>query len=184
MANNFDARAFQGRLERLEALLRQVERLADPAAKSCARELVQAVLDLHMEALERLFDRISASGERAAGLLDDCARDEVIAGLLLLHGLHPHSVEDRVRQALEQARPYLRSHGGNVELLEVQGEVVRLRLEGSCHSCPSSAVTMQQTIEEAIYARAPEVTTVEVEGMPEDAPLVEDDRARMTLPLV
>jgi Fe-S cluster biogenesis protein NfuA len=104
----------------------------------------------------------------------------VVGGLFLLHGLHPLGVEDRVRQALEGVRPYLRSHGGNVELLGVSDGVVRLRLNGSCHSCPSSAVTMQQTIEEAIYGKAPEVTAVEVEGAPE----AEDGRARMALPLV
>ena len=47
--------------------------------------------------------------------------------MLLLQGLHPFEVEDRVRQALESVRPYLRSHGGNVELIEVDG-IARLRL--------------------------------------------------------
>ncbi len=61
-------------------------------------------------------------------VLDTCAGDEVVAGLLLLHGLHPLDVETRVRQALESVRPLLRSHGGNVELLEVREGVVRLRL--------------------------------------------------------
>ena len=73
-----------------------------------------------------------------------------MGGLLLLHGLHPLDLEARVRQALDKVRPYLRSHGGNVELLGVDEGVVRLRLEGSCHGCPSSAATMRQTIEEAI----------------------------------
>jgi Fe-S cluster biogenesis protein NfuA len=117
-------------------------------------------------------------------LLDACARDEVVGGLLLLHGLHPLDVETRVRQALEQVRPYLRSHGGNVELLGVDGGVVRLRLEGSCHSCPSSSATMQQTVEEAIYGKAPEVTAVEVEGMAEAAPAPETERGRVALPIL
>ena len=107
----------------------------------------------------------TAAGEAGAAILDACARDDVVGGLLLLHGLHPLDLEARVRQALEQVRPYLRSHGGNVELLGVGDGVVRLRLEGSCHGCPSSAVTMKQTIEEAILAKAPDVTAVEVEGL-------------------
>jgi Fe-S cluster biogenesis protein NfuA len=182
MSSPFDARAFQARLERLDALLREVERFPDPAARAHVRETVQAVLDLHGAGLERLLDHLAAAGEAGAAALDACARDDVVGGLLLLHGLHPLGVADRVRQALEGVRPYLRSHGGNVELLGVSDGVVRLRLNGSCHSCPSSAVTMQQTIEEAIYGKAPEVTAVQVEGTP--AAEAEDGRARMALPLV
>jgi Fe-S cluster biogenesis protein NfuA len=84
-----------------------------------------------------------------------------------LHGLHPLDTETRVRQSLDDVRPYLQSHGGNVELIEIDGGTARLRLHGSCHSCPSSAVTMKQTVEEAILARAPDVTAVEVEGLAE-----------------
>jgi len=88
-----------------------------------------------------------------------------------------------VRQALEEVRPYLRSHGGNVELLGVEGEVVRLRLVGSCDSCPSSAVTMKQTIEEAIFGTAPEVAAIELEK-PAEAPPVLDGGARLALPII
>jgi Fe-S cluster biogenesis protein NfuA len=80
-------------------------------------------------------------------------------------------------------RPYLRSHGGSVELLGVDDGVVRLRLEGNCHHCPSSAVTMKQTIEEAILGKAPEVAAVEVEGMAEGVPAVHGG-ARVALPLL
>ena len=70
----------------------------------------------------------------------------------------------RVEQALESVRPYLGSHGGDVELLEVSDEgVVRLRLLGSCDGCPSSSVTLKLAVEGAIEAAAPEVTTIEVE---------------------
>ena len=90
-----------------------------------------------------------------------------MASLLLLHGLHPLDLEARVRQALEQVRPYLRTHGGDVELLGVDDGVVRLRMQGSCHGCPSSAVTLKHTIEEAIYDAAPDVAAIEVEGVVE-----------------
>lgn len=96
---------------------------------------------------------------------ESCPRDEVVSGLLLLHGLHPDGLEDRVAQALEQVRPALQSHGGNVELLDVREGVVHLRLEGNCHGCPSSAATMKSTIEEAILAHAPEIVSIEVQGL-------------------
>jgi Fe-S cluster biogenesis protein NfuA len=184
MTNPLDARDFQARLERLDTLLQEVERSADPAARARTQEIVQAVLELHGAGLERLLERIAEGGEAGRQIRDACARDDLVRGLLLLHGLHPLDLEARVREALEAVRPYLRSHGGNVELLEVSDGVVRLRLVGSCHSCPSSAVTMQQTIEEAILARAPDVTAVEVEGMAEGPPETADGRARLALPVL
>ena len=81
-------------------------------------------------------------------------------------------------------RPYLRSHGGNVELLGVADGVVRLRLEGNCDGCPSSAATMTQTIEEAILAKAPDVAVVEVEGLEDGPPAPADARGLVALPVV
>ena len=61
-------------------------------------------------------------------------------------------------------RPYLGSHGGDVELLDVTADgVVRLRMLGSCDGCPSSAVTLKLAVEGAIEAAAPEITAIEVE---------------------
>jgi Fe-S cluster biogenesis protein NfuA len=183
MTTTLDSREFQARLERLDALLRETERLPDPAVQTRVREIVQALLELHGVGLERLLDHVAETGETGRSILDACGRDDLVSGLLLLHGLHPLDVEARLYQALEGVRPYLRSHGGNVELLGVRDGVVRLRLQGSCHSCPSSSVTMQQTIEEAIYGKAPEVTAIELETT-EEALLPENGQARLALPIV
>jgi Fe-S cluster biogenesis protein NfuA/nitrite reductase/ring-hydroxylating ferredoxin subunit len=83
-----------------------------------------------------------------------------------------------VAEALEKARPYLRSHGGNVELAGIDDDgTVRLRLQGSCHGCPSSSMTLKLAIEEAIREAAPDVTAIRVEGeapavVPPSRPLV------------
>jgi Fe-S cluster biogenesis protein NfuA/nitrite reductase/ring-hydroxylating ferredoxin subunit len=91
---------------------------------------------------------------------------------MLVHGLHPHGVERRIEDALDSVRPYLGSHGGDVTLLEVvegrDGPVVRLAFAGSCKSCPSSAVTLEFAVEDAVRAAAPEITTIEVVA-PENA---------------
>jgi Fe-S cluster biogenesis protein NfuA len=184
MTNPHEARAFQARLQRLDHLLSEVERLSDPAAQAQTREIVQAVLDLHGTGLERMLGHLEAGGEAGAAIRDACAGDDVVAGLLLLHGLHPLDLETRVLQALDQVRPYLRSHGGNVELLGVRDGVVRLRLVGSCHGCPSSAVTMKQTIEEAILGKAPDAIAVEVEGAEEDPSVTPDGRVLVALPVL
>jgi Fe-S cluster biogenesis protein NfuA len=108
------------------------------------------------------------------GQLDDdtlgsLADDELISSLLVIHGLHPYTVEQRVQDALTRVRPYLGSHGGDVELLGVDDEgVVKLRLLGSCDGCPSSAVTLQLAVETAIEKAAPEITGIEVETPPTD----------------
>jgi Fe-S cluster biogenesis protein NfuA len=164
MTDTFDGRAFQARLQRLDALLQGVERLHDPTARAQTHEIVQTLLELHGVGLQRILGHMADAGEGGADALDACARDEVAGGLLLLHELHPLGVEERVLLALEQVRPYLKSHGGNVELLDITDGIAMLRLEGSCHGCPSSAVTMKQTIEEAILGRAPDIVAVEVES--------------------
>ena len=147
--------------ERIEALLEEVEGLPDPAARDAALELVQTLLDLYGEGLARVVGHIAErdDGTLAAAL----ASDDVVAHLLLLHGLHPVPLEARVRGALAEVRPYLESHGGNVELLGVDDGVVRLRMQGSCSGCPSSTMTLKLAIEEAIHKAAPDVQDVVAE---------------------
>lgn len=157
------------RMQRIESLLREAEQMPDPKAKARTRELMQAVLDLHGAGLEKILEHLAGT-DAGAALIDALGRDELVGGLFLLHGLHPVDLETRVRQALDKVRPYLRSHGGNVELLSAADGKVRLRMEGSCHGCPSSAVTLKLAIEEAIYAAAPDLAALEVEGVVEPKP--------------
>jgi Fe-S cluster biogenesis protein NfuA/nitrite reductase/ring-hydroxylating ferredoxin subunit len=93
---------------------------------------------------------------------------------MLVHGLHPHGVERRIEDALDSVRPYLGSHGGDVALLEVverqDGPVVRLQFAGSCKSCPSSAVTLEFAVEDAVRAAAPEIVSIEVVAAQPDSP--------------
>jgi Fe-S cluster biogenesis protein NfuA/nitrite reductase/ring-hydroxylating ferredoxin subunit len=71
-------------------------------------------------------------------------------------------VRRRVSDALDRVRPYLGSHGGDVHLLDIDGDTVKLQFAGSCKSCPSSAVTLELAVEDAIRAAAPEVSSIEV----------------------
>jgi Fe-S cluster biogenesis protein NfuA/nitrite reductase/ring-hydroxylating ferredoxin subunit len=155
---------------RVEGLLEQLEALPDAAARDTATEVVQALLDLYGDGLGRMVEAIA---ERDDGTLAAAfSEDELVAHILLLHGLHPVPVEERVRGALEGVRPYLESHGGNVELLGVDDGVVALRLEGSCSGCPSSSMTLKLAIEDAIFKAAPDVEEVRAEGAvaPADGP--------------
>ena len=140
---------------RVDQLLEEVEGFADPPARDKTTELVGVLLDLYGEGLARLAAR--AAEPQAL------EQDELVSHLLVLHGIHPVPVEQRIRAALDEVRPYLDSHGGNVELLAVEDGTVRLRMEGSCSGCPSSAVTLKLAIEDAIRKHAPDVDEIEAE---------------------
>jgi Fe-S cluster biogenesis protein NfuA/nitrite reductase/ring-hydroxylating ferredoxin subunit len=169
-----DDQGLQERVARMEMLLGEIEALEDPNARSKAAEVVQVLLELYGEGLARMMDTI-AEGEEREKTFDAFAGDELISHLLLLHGLHPLDVETRVVRALEEVRPYLQSHGGNVELLGVEGGVARLRMQGSCSGCPSSTMTLKLAIEEAIQKAAPDLEGIEAEGVveePKPAPII------------
>jgi Fe-S cluster biogenesis protein NfuA len=71
--------------------------------------------------------------------------------------LTPNNVET----VLDELRPYLMADGGNVELVEIDGPIVRLRLQGACGSCPSSTMTLKMGIERRLREYIPEISEVE-----------------------
>jgi Fe-S cluster biogenesis protein NfuA len=135
-------------------MLGKLEAHPDPSVRETVRDLVRELLDFHRAGLARMLE-ISGNGATIAG-------DPKIEPLLFLHGLHPEDMTVRVERALEKVRPYLFSHGGSVELLGIEEGRVRLRLQGSCDGCPSSAQTLRTSIEEAILAAAPDAEEVVV----------------------
>ncbi len=148
--------------ERIEALL-EASSANGPLARERAEELVRLVVELYGAGLERVLEIVYDAGRMDDAVLERLADDELVASLLLVHGLHPYGVQDRVEQALAQVRPYLGSHGGDVELLDVTDDgVVRLRMLGSCDGCASSSLTLKLAVEGAIEAAAPEVVRIEV----------------------
>ncbi|MBW4494172.1 MAG: NifU family protein [Oscillatoria princeps RMCB-10] len=68
---------------------------------------------------------------------------------------------ENVETVLDQMRPYLMSDGGNVELVEIDGPIVKLRLQGACGSCPSSTMTLKMGIERRLCEFIPEISEVE-----------------------
>jgi Fe-S cluster biogenesis protein NfuA len=155
-------------IQRIEELTRKVEAMPDPAARADAVELLQSLMEFHGAGLERMMELVAASGEPAHAIFDSFAGDEMIGAMLLLYGLHPLELEARVRQALDKVRPSLASHGGDVELLGVGDGVVRVRLQsGGGHGCASTATTLKQSVESAIYDAAPDLVALEVEGLDE-----------------
>ena len=67
----------------------------------------------------------------------------------------PHFLYPCMRQVLDEVRPYLMADGGNVEFVELDGLVVKLRLQGACGSCPSSTSTMTMGIKRRLMEKIP-----------------------------
>jgi len=150
--------------ERIEELLAAL-RARGGAAADTAEELVRLLVGMYGDGLAAIMAALAEEGETGRAIVDRLTADPLVEGLLLLHGLHPLGVDERIQRALDRVRPYLGSHAGGVQYLGVRDGVARLRLEGSCHGCPSSTVTVRLAIEGAVQDAAPEVAEVVVEGM-------------------
>jgi Fe-S cluster biogenesis protein NfuA len=159
------------RMRELDRLIGEFERQADPAARSQFDQIMRALMELHGVGLRRALDLVADADPAGPGIIDALAADPVVSPMLLVHDLHPHDLPTRISRALDRARPYLASHGGHVELVSVAADgAVLLRLEGSCHGCPSSRLTLRSMIEQEIFAGCPEVTSIDVEGLAADDP--------------
>lgn len=155
---------FQQRIKKIDGLVRKIESMPDEQARAVALELFQSIMDLHGAGLERMMSVAFDAGDGGRRIIDRFAADDLISSLLLLYGLHPADLESRVIAALDKVRSLLRSHGGNVELLGIDEGVVRLRLEGRCKGCGSSAQAIKVSVEEAVYDAAPDMSALHVEG--------------------
>ncbi len=154
--------------ERIEALLGGL----DPPARRRAEELLGLVTDLYGAALGRVVELVGPD------LARELAGDDLVASVLLVHDLHPVSLSERVEEALGRVRPMLAGHGGGVELvaLDPAAGAVALRLLGSCDGCPSSAVTLQLAVEQAVLDAAPEVTRIDVDQPGRSVPVALGDK--------
>jgi Fe-S cluster biogenesis protein NfuA len=168
--------------QRIEALVRTLEASTDASTQSTARELVQALLDLHGAGLLRVMELIDQAGEPGLRLIDQFGRDPAISRLLLLHDLHPQDFETRVHQAIESAAGTLRRQNVTVELVDVDEHgAVRVRAAASgAKGCGSAGPDITRAIENAIYEHAPEATAVVVDGLlePEAVAFVSLDSLR------
>ena len=149
-----------------------------------AEEDLQRLLEHPLEDVRALahsvletIDAIHREGlSRTAALLDHhdllrlAAKDPAIAELLDLYDLVPISEEAQVELALESVRPYIQSHGGQLEVLSVQAGIVRVRLAGSCAGCSGSAMTLKRGVESALKEHYPGFVAMEAEE-PEPAPI-------------
>jgi Fe-S cluster biogenesis protein NfuA len=148
-----------------ELLLERVQQLSEARARELAAELVSAVIAMYGDGLERILAAISEAGESGTAILDRLTEDGAVSSLLLIHDLYPVALHERVLEALDTVRPYMESHGGNVELVSLDDGVARLALRGSCNGCSASRATLEQAIEQALAEHAPDLAGLEVTGV-------------------
>jgi Fe-S cluster biogenesis protein NfuA/nitrite reductase/ring-hydroxylating ferredoxin subunit len=151
-----------GQIARLEEIASNWEQ---PHAGTLSA-IKSAIEELNREALRRLIRHLREDPACAARLRS-AVRDPFIFGVLRFHGLVKDPLEIRIERALEEVRPSLRGHGGDVELVALKmPDTVELRLVGSCHGCPSSAQTLTEGVERAIRQHCPEIQHIRQVSQP------------------
>jgi hypothetical protein len=152
------------RLRAIEATIEDLGRVADPRSLAGARALVAAVLSLHADGLARALEVIRSRPE-GASLVASLAADDVVASLLLLHGLHPVPLAERVRASLAKVVPI----GWALDLTELEEGHVRVaarRVVGAARAVKAAQVRV--LVEEALEEAAPDAEGVEVTAADED----------------
>ena len=152
---------FEQIAEKIDKALKNVEELADENAKMHALGLKTAIEDFHKIALTKIVQKLK-SDERGKELLFELIDEPSVYALLQLHGIVKPNINAKISQVLDMVRPYMQSHGGDVEFVSYENSVVYVRLAGSCNGCSQSAVTLREGVEEALLHNIPEVKKVEV----------------------
>lgn len=145
---------------RVDEALAAVDRL-DSDGRAAALELRGAIEAFHKDALVHVVRTLRAD-PRGKELLFELIDDPGVHAVLALHGIVRPSVMARAEVALAAVRPYLQSHGGDVELVEVVGGVAHVRLLGTCNGCSMSAATLRDGVEEALVGGVEEITAIQV----------------------
>ena len=156
-------REVQERVRRIEALVHQCEAIPEAKLRHNIQELLQAVMELHGAALDRLMTLVSEREPETTGLIDALANDELVGNLLILHGLHPVDLQTRVERALAGIEGILRGYGAHAEILGLPGGAIRLRVEGVTSA--AVARSTRAAIEEAINRTAPDAASLAILGL-------------------
>lgn len=128
-----------------------------------------AIEELNREAFKRLI-RFMREDPACATRLNAAVHDPFVFGVLRFHGLVKDPIEHRIERALEEVRPMLHEHGGDVELVAYKApDTVDVRLVGACHGCPASGQTLTEGVERAIKQHCPEIQYIHQVSRPPSA---------------
>ena len=155
---------FETLAERVDQAMNEVHKLDDDG-QAKAMKLKQTIEDFHKFGLTKIVQHLKAD-PRGKELLFELVDEPSVYALFAMHSLIQPDLSTRVSRVIDRVRPYMQSHGGDVELVEVQGDTVFVKLHGACNGCSMSAVTLRNGVEEALRDNVPEIT--QVEAIPTD----------------
>jgi Fe-S cluster biogenesis protein NfuA len=155
---------FQQKAKSIETLVAKLEGAADPAVRSAARDLVQALMELHGAGIERMLEIAHEAGDPGTAIIDRFGRDELVRSVLLLYGLHPDDLHTRVIRALEGTQGFLKSNGASAELVSIdEAGSVRVSFQAKSSGCGAGASSVKARIEAALQDAAPDAASILVE---------------------
>jgi Fe-S cluster biogenesis protein NfuA/nitrite reductase/ring-hydroxylating ferredoxin subunit len=167
-STSLSADEFSREGKRIQEWVEKIQELPDVEARGMLEECLGSVLSFYGHGLERILHLLKEQGAAGAKVHEALLADAGVTGLLLIHGLHPVSMEKRLATALDKVRPYMQSHGGDVALISLEDDHAVLRLEGHCKTCPSSTVTLELAVRTAIEEACPDLAGYEVQGAPQN----------------
>lgn len=146
---------------RLDSLVQSFEQHPIEQVRQDALEMLGLIDALHRDGIYRLVELLWTG---SPAILEKALNDPAVNMLLELYNLVPQDLEPKQQAelALEQVRPYIQSHGGAVDVLDVVGGVVHVRLSGACQGCAGSAMTLKRGIEAALREGFPGFQSIEV----------------------
>lgn len=168
---------------RIQELIEELNTSPDPKFRGMMQECVQEILGFYGTGLKKILDFISKGNSSASkDIYNNLIEDSFVSGLLLIHDLHPLDLNTRLHLALEKVKPYMDSHGGNVEIVSLENGIAKLKLSGHCKGCPSSASTLELGIKKEIEEHCPDLLGLEVEGVVAPAIHSENGEAKHSSP--
>lgn len=160
-----DELAYDRILDRVAEVAERLLEHDDRSVRTDVEELVDWLDVFHREGLGRLVEMIRQW--RGELFLEQVALDPVAGTLLSTYSLgvdvDTATVDRVVQLALDDVRPYVHSHGGEIEVLDVTDGVVVLRMHGSCNGCTAADVTVAERIDVALREHWIDFRRVEVE---------------------
>ncbi|MEO7034139.1 MAG: hypothetical protein ABI548_09625 [Polyangiaceae bacterium] len=167
--------AFEQRVARVETLLTELSHSSDPMLERATREVLSTVLELHRRGLERVLELAA----REDAVRDALARDSKVSAMLLLHGLHPVSLGERVKRTIGVVRERFAGKLDSVEAEVLGAGSIVVRIVPAASTCGSTRQAVHQGFEEALLSAVPDADSVSVE-FAEAAPMLIQLRLRKT----
>jgi len=158
--------ALRAESSQIEQLLDELRTLVTAPAWLRVEDLLRRVVRLYGAGLGRTLDHARAAGADEPRLAELCSGDDLLASLLVLHGLHPHTTEQRIDRALALLRRELGLPGDALVVDSLVGGALRLRASGELGGGAMATRVAEGVVRRVIENVAPEVSSIEIVGLP------------------